>query len=279
MQRHDRPFATPAARLIRDLVHERTGIYHEDDRLELMMEKISDLIIERGFDSHLDYYYLLKYDPENTVDWSKLVDAITVRETFFWREIDQVHALVDVILPQHFAKSSEPFVLWSAACASGEEPLTMAMVLDTAGWLNRAPIVIHASDASESAIRSARQGLYRDRSFRSLPMELRDRYFQPCGGLWQVSPELHRHIRWRTANLSHQEEIDNLARAHAIFCRNVFIYFSDEAIRQTAKLFAERMYEPGYLFIGASESLLRLSSEFTLQEIHQAFVYVKAGRS
>ena len=274
-QRHGRPLAPAAAKLIRELIHERTGIYYDDDRLDLMMEKISDLIAERGFDSQLDYYYLLKYDGSAPEEWNRLLDAISVRETFFWREIDQIRALADVIVPQHFATRSEPFVIWSAACASGEEPLTIAMVLDSAGWLSRASIVIQAIDASTAAIHSARQGIYRERSFRNLPSEMRDRYFQRCGEGWRVSADLRERIQWRTANLANAEQILDLGRAHAIFCRNVFIYFSDSAIRRTVKLFAERMYEPGYLFLGASESLLRISSEFALTEIQGAFVYVK----
>lgn len=276
MQRQGRPGASPSARLIRDLVHERAGIYYDDDRLDLMMEKISDLIVERGFDSQLDYYYLLKYDAEAEREWARLLDTISVRETFFWREIDQVRALAEVVVPGHFAASSEPFVIWSAACASGEEPLTIAMALDLAGCLAQ-PVSIYATDASEAAIRQARQGLYRERSFRALPLELRERYFTRSGDFWEISRVLKNRIVWRNANLADREQIQDLARAHAIFCRNVFIYFSDASIRQTVKLFAERMYDPGYLFIGASESLLRLSSEFTLREVQRAFVYVKSS--
>jgi len=269
------PPVSPAARLIRDLVHERLGLYYDDDRLELMVEKISNLIVERGFDSQLDYYYLLKYDQEAAQEWTRLIDAVSVRETFFWREMDQIRALVDVVVPQHFAASSQPLVIWSAACASGEEPLTLAMALDQAGWLNH-PITIHGIDASEAAIRHARQGLYRDRSFRVLPRDLQDRYFTRTQDLWAVSPVLKDRIVFNVVNLAEGDRVKQLARPHVIFCRNVFIYFSDAAIRQTAKLFADCMHDPGYLFIGAAESLLRLSSDFVLREIQQAFVYVKA---
>jgi chemotaxis protein methyltransferase CheR len=241
-----------------------------------MIEKISDLILERGFDSHLDYYYLLKYEADAEDEWRKLINALSVRETFFWREIDQVRALVDVVVPQHFAASAEPLIIWSAACSSGEEPLTIAIALDAAGLLTH-PISIYASDASEAAIRQARAGRYRQRSFRVLPPELHEKYFRQCGDEWEVCSTLRDRIVWETANLADARQIDALARAHVIFCRNVFIYFSDAAIKHTVKLFAERMRDPGYLFIGASESLLRLSSEFALREIQRAFVYVRSS--
>jgi chemotaxis protein methyltransferase CheR len=276
MQLADRSGPSPAVRLIRDLIHERSGVYFEDDRLDLMSEKLSSLMIERGFDSHLDYYYLLKYDADSAVEWNRLLDAISVRETFFWRETDQMRALADFIIPQHFALSSEPFTIWSSACASGEEPLTIAMFLHQAGWLDRAPIVIRASDASEAALSIARRGLYRERSFRTIPPHVRDVYFERVENGWQVSPDLHRRICWQHVNLADRERVSAMARTNAIFCRNVFIYFSDAAIRRTVRLFAENMLPPGLLFVGAAESLLRISADFALTEIGKAFVYMRA---
>src|SRR5690349_16847191 len=162
--------------LIRDLVHERCGIHFEDNNLDLMMDKISDLMAERDLDSPIDYYYLLKYEGEESGEWTNVLNAITVRETYFWREIDQVRALVDVLVPELSASFREPLRIWSAACASGEEPISIAMALDQAGWFARIPIEIYASDMSPAAMCVAERGIYRERSFRRLPAELRDRY-------------------------------------------------------------------------------------------------------
>jgi chemotaxis protein methyltransferase CheR len=79
--------------LLRDLIHERAGIYFDDDQLELLMDKISQLVAERGLDSILDYYYLLKYDADADREWKNLIDTLSVRETFFWREVDQIRTL------------------------------------------------------------------------------------------------------------------------------------------------------------------------------------------
>src|SRR4030095_16050 len=86
--------------LLRDLIHERTGIYFHDDQLELLMEKISQLVAERGFDSILDYYYLLKYDADAAVEWKNLIDVLSVRETFFWRALVQIRTLGGVLETQ-----------------------------------------------------------------------------------------------------------------------------------------------------------------------------------
>jgi chemotaxis protein methyltransferase CheR len=264
--------------LLRALIHERTGVFFDNGRAELLTDKLSPLVIERGFTSFLDYYYLLKYDETAQDEWRNVMNALSVPETYFWREIDQVRALVEVILPRWVnAYGREPLKIWSAACATGEEPLTIALALEEAGWFARATIEIYASDASSSAIEKARRGVYRERSFRNLSPELRARYFTREGApsLWRIREDLHARVRWGVANLIDEREVAPLAAAHVIFCRNVFIYFSESSIAKTVQSFARYIRPPGYLFVGTSESLLRLTTDFILEEINNAFVYVR----
>src|SRR5438552_1272541 len=112
----DRPNVRNAAwMLLRDLINERTGIYFDQNSLDLMMDKITALMAERDFDSATDYYYFLKYDGESSGEWPNLLNAISVRETYFWREIDQIRAFVDVLVPQLSSTVSGPLRIWSAA--------------------------------------------------------------------------------------------------------------------------------------------------------------------
>lgn len=262
--------------LLRDLIHERTGLYHENSKRDLMADKLSARVIECGFDSFLDYYYFLKYDSAGEAEWGPVMDALSVQETYFWREMDQVHALVEVLVPEYLAaRRPQPLRIWSAACATGEEPLTIALALEEAGWFQRAAIEIYGSDASPAAIQKARRGLYRERSFRYLPPHLRDRYFSQIEEGWQIAPHIHGRVHWATANLLAAEQIAPFASSPVIFCRNVFIYFSAEAIRRVVDAFYERMPTPGYLFTAAAESLLRLTTRFELKEVGGAFVYAK----
>jgi len=260
--------------LLQELIHQRTGLTFFDGKQSLLAEKLAGRIIERGFSNYLDYYYLLKYDTQAEEEWREVLNRLSVPETYFWREFDQIRILVNVIVPAYFAqKKAGPLRIWSAACASGEEPLTLAMALKEAGHLDRYPIEIVASDGSGQAIQRAQAGLYSKRSFRSIPQEIWDRYFSPVGDRWQIDPAVHGRVQWHTANLMDASQIDPLARSHMIFCRNVFIYFSDTAIRQTVEQFAAQMLAPGYLFVGVSESLLRLPVPFALEEIQGAFIY------
>jgi chemotaxis protein methyltransferase CheR len=264
--------------LLRDLIHERTGLYFDNGKGDILTDKLSPLVIERGFTSLLDYYYLLKYDESAQDEWRSVMNALSVPETYFWREMDQVRALVETIVPKWFAaRDAGPLRIWSAACATGEEPLTIAMALSEAGWLGRVPIEIRASDASTSAVEKARRGVYRERSFRNLPAELRAKYFTQEGETktWRVDARLHAGVEWGVVNLMDESEVAPRASANVIFCRNVFIYFSDQTIGRTVRTFAAHIRPPGYLCVAASESLLRISEDFELQEIGDAFVYVR----
>ncbi|MGC8872859.1 MAG: CheR family methyltransferase [Chloroflexia bacterium] len=260
--------------LLRDLIHERTGLYFDDGKRELLGDKVAPRLIELGVESFLDYYYYLKYDEGD--EWGHLMDALAVPETFFWREMDQVQALVEVLVPEYVANGRPaPMRIWSAACSSGEEPLSIAIALSEAGWFERFPVEIHASDASPAAIARARRGIYRERSFRALPLGLRSKYFRKEAEGWRICPEIHGRIQWHIANLADPKAIAPLAGAPFIFCRNVFIYFSPEAIRRTVGCFVRHMPRPGYLFLGASESLLRVTTELELEQVGTAMVYVK----
>jgi chemotaxis protein methyltransferase CheR len=153
--------------------------------------------------------------------------------------------------------------------------LTIAMALEEAGWFERLPIEIWGSDISSEAIDKALRGVYRERSFRSLPHELRDRHFAPHEGGWRINPALQARVGYSRVNLLAPADLAPFAGVQYVFCRNVFIYFSPATIAQVVQQIGERMRRPGYLFLAASESLLRMATEFELEEIAGAFVYVK----
>jgi chemotaxis protein methyltransferase CheR len=263
--------------LLRDLIRDRLGLHYADDRLDTLADRLAPLVAERDFGSFLDYFYLLKYDPSSDHEWDRVMDTLSVGETYFWREVDQMHAVVSRVLPQLAEQSDGPLKFWSVPCASGEEPLTLAMLLQSAGWFERVRIEIHAGDASPAALARARAGRYRERAFRSLPIAYRDRYFRRCGDTWQVDPELQARVRWQRINLMDERDAVQVGSAHVVFCRNVFIYFSDDGVRRVVRCLADAMPVPGYLCVGASESLLRVSTRFDLEEMDGAFVYVKRG--
>jgi chemotaxis protein methyltransferase CheR len=254
-------------------------MFFDNGKRDLLIDKLSPLVIERGFSSYLDYYYMLKYDTGADLEWQNVMNALSVQETYFWREIDQVRTLVQTLVPEWYERRTIPTLrIWSAACATGEEPLTIAIALNEAGWFKRASIEILATDASSKAIERAREGVYKERAFRNLPLNLRERYFEKDGSAWRVRSDIHRRIKWAIANLIEEDQIAPFASSDFIFCRNVFIYFSENAIRRAVRSFAKFIRSPGYLFVGAAESLIRVTTDFNLNEIGDAFVYLKRER-
>jgi chemotaxis protein methyltransferase CheR len=261
--------------IFRDLIHERLGLMYAPHQFDQVSDRLAPLVVGRGLGSFLDYYYLLKYSSEPG-EWLKVMDALAVQETYFWREIDQLRAIVTHVVPELVkALNGDVLRIWSIPCASGEEPLTLAILLSEAGWFDRAPIELLASDASPLAIERARQGEYTQRSFRNLAPAMREKYFVEHEGHWRVVPTLHRRVAYDVVNLMADDEVDRHAAAPIIFCRNVFIYFSDKSIRRALALFERSMPEPAYLCVAAAESLLSRTTTFELQEIGGAFVYVK----
>ena len=264
--------------LLRDLVLAQTGMFYDDSRLDFLSDRLAPLAIDRGFDSFLDYYYLLKYDRDAAAEWVRAIDALSVQETYFWREFDQVKALTDVIVPSLTARRGTPIRIASVPCASGEEPLSIAMALDDAGWFSRAAIEIYAGDASEAALRRARAGRYAGRAFRQIPEAMQQKYFRPTEsrGEWEISPDIHRRISsWTRTNVVVQDDVRRMGPCDVIFCRNLFIYFTPATVARVVEAFAEIMPSPGYLCVGAAESLLRTASRFDLREIAGAYIYVK----
>jgi chemotaxis protein methyltransferase CheR len=266
--------------ILQELVHERTGLFFDNGRGELFAERMAPLVVERGFRSFLDLYYLLKYDDAGSQQgWRQVLDALSVPETYFWREIDQIKAIVSWVVPALVRRwPGVPLRIWSAPCATGEEPLTIAMALNEAGWFDRAPIEIHAGDGSPAAIAKARAGRFRQRSMRALPAGLQDQYFRVDGDTFVADAELARRIwSWSVVNLMDPDDVAPFARSPIVFCRNAFIYFSPQAIRRVVENFAALMPTPGYLCVGASESLRNVTTAFALQDVDGAFVYVKRG--
>lgn len=275
-------FALPDAAfyLLRDIISERTGIYFDESKRSLLADKVSELVTANGLSSILDYYYLLRYDSASDAHWTALINRLSVPETFFWRQPEQFEALATVVAPAHYANDPRrPLRIWSAACCTGEEPVSIALSLAKAGWLDRMHVEIRATDASPAMVDRAKEGLYAERSFRQLPADLRSEYFESEGpDRWRPRKALTRIIRYGVANLARRSEFEDLAGSDVIFCRNVFIYFSDETIKQVVRVFSERMPGDGSLFLGASESLTRLGVDLELAEIGNAFAYVKEGR-
>jgi chemotaxis protein methyltransferase CheR len=261
--------------IFRALIEERTGLHYGSGEQELLMDKAADRALEAGFDSLLDYYYYLRYDPHADVELDKLIDALVVGETYFFREFDQLRTVVSHFLEPAIRTGHRPR-LWSAACASGEEPLSVAALLADRELLSAVDLV--ASDISLCALERAKAGSFGKRSLRSLPDRALARRFlgEEQNGLWRIAPELLRAIEWRRVNLTVAHEITCMGQFDVILCRNVLIYFSDETVARIVNSLTTRLRPGGALFVSVSESLMRFGTSLVCEERDGVFFYRRA---
>jgi chemotaxis protein methyltransferase CheR len=272
---HTLAASPPVVTILSGLVEEHTGLHYGPEDRQVFVDKVSERAQEAGFESLLDYYYYLRYDAGAAAELERLVDALVVGETYFFRELQPLQVLVRRFIQPWVAKGRRPRV-WSAACATGEEPLTLAMLLAEADLLSRVELI--ASDISSRALGRAKEGRFGTRSLRehALP-QVAERWLTRHEGRTVVAPELIDQVSWRQVNLLSKAEVAKMGQCDVILCRNVLIYFSDETAAGVVARLAERLSPDGALLVGVSESLLRLGTALSCEELDGVFFYRKAG--
>jgi chemotaxis protein methyltransferase CheR len=257
------------------LIEDRTGLHYSLLDRGLLASKAGLRAEEAGFDSLLDYYYFLRYDPGGERELIALTEALVVNETHFFRELSPLQTLVEGFVAPWVRAGRRPRI-WSAACSTGEEPLSLAMLLDSQGLLDQVELV--ASDISSRALQVARDGRYGRRSVRQIPSPaLYARYLRIEGDRYFVERRLIEAVRWCQINLTDDAAVRGLGTFDAIICRNVLIYFSDETVQVVVERLGQNLSRDGVLLVGVSESLLRFGSAFVGEELGGVFVYRKAG--
>ena len=256
------------------LIEERSGLHYELADIDMIADKISTRALEAGFDSLLDYYYYLRYDDASRAELDALLDVLVVNETYFFRELETLRRMVSDFIEPLVQAGSRPRV-WCAACSTGEEPLTIAMLLADRGILDR--VEITASDISTRALARAQAGEFGPRSLRHPPTDGLDaRWLERTdSGGFRVRRELIDAIRWRRQNLMEERAITAMGPFDAIVCRNVLIYFSDETARRVLQSLTSALRPGGALFVGVSESLLRFGTSLECEERGGVFLYLK----
>lgn len=265
--------AQPLFAILSTLVETRAGLHYGPGERDLFLERASARATEAGFDSLLDYYYFLRYDPAGATETERLIDALVVNETFFFRELQPLLVLVNRLVAPLVAKGRRPRI-WSAACSTGEEPLTLAMLLADAGLLDKVEVV--ASDISTRVLERARAGRFSRRSLREVvEPRLVARWLKQDGNSVTIDSALCEAITWQQINLCEPESLPGPGTFDFILCRNVLIYFSDSTAARVIEGLTRALKPDGALFVGVSESLLRFGSSLVCEEIDQAFLYRK----
>jgi chemotaxis protein methyltransferase CheR len=259
--------------ILTHLVEERVGLCYSPEEKDIFAMKITGRALEAGFESLLDYYYYLRYDAASGAEFDALVDALVVNETFFFRELEPLRILVADKLAAAVESTGRARV-WCAACSTGEEPLTLAMLLAERGILDKVEIV--ASDVCTRVLGRAQTGRYGPSTLRRVPTPAFARPFiqaDESGGT--VAADLVRAITWKQLNLMDSAAIASQGAMDVILCRNVLIYFRDQVTQRVVRSLADRLAPGGILCVGVSESLIRFDTSLVCEERGGAFFYRK----
>ncbi|HEY4057178.1 MAG TPA: protein-glutamate O-methyltransferase CheR [Kofleriaceae bacterium] len=199
-----------------------------------------------------------------------LVGDLVVGETYFFRHAEQMAAVRDVVLPERLAADGDAVRVLSAGCSSGEEPYSLAMIARELQAQKR--VEIEGVDASEAALEKARRGLYTRWSLRGMPPEMERRWFSPEGASLALSPQIRNAVTFRRASLLDPLAIP-VATYDIVFCRNVLIYFTPQALAATVERLGRALVPGGYLFLGHAEILRNAPTGLSVCESHGTFYY------
>jgi chemotaxis protein methyltransferase CheR len=260
---------------LRDFVCDRTGIHVRDNRVDYLDSRVVERLKARRLAGVRDYYYFLKYSPDGPAELQSLVDLLTVQETSFFRSPEQLDELTRA-LPTMLAQRNghpRPFRAWSAACATGEEPATLAMLLADRV---QGPVEIIGTDISERALAAARAGRFPAHRMRGVGDAQRARFFVEDGGGWRLKPALAAQIQYRHLNLADAEALGSVGEQDVILCRNVFIYLSDAAKLAATQAFHRTLAPWGLLLMGGAETIDIARVPFQIRSVRGGLVYQKA---
>jgi chemotaxis protein methyltransferase CheR len=256
------------------LVENECGLHYSNNDRSLFESKLVSQALSLGYESLLDYYYRLRYDDPDGVERRALVQALVVHETYLFREAVALEALCDHYLADTIRNRGAARV-WSAACSTGEEPTTLAILLAHRGLLDKVEIV--ASDVSATAVAKARTGTFGRRALRDgRPHALAERYVVQTPTGVAAAPAIRDSIRYSVVNLLDPDRIRDLGAFDAILCRNVLIYFRDAQIVKIVDRLTEQLHPGGVVVVGVSESLMRFGTRLACEERGGAFFYRSA---
>jgi chemotaxis protein methyltransferase CheR len=258
-----------------EFLYRRTGMIFTETKRYYVERRVSDRMSATGALSFASYFARLRSDLDGEIE--QFVNAFTVNETYFYREDHQLKCLTTDLLARRTAvkPSSQPVRIWSIPCSTGEEPYSIAMwMLDNWAEVDAWDIEIVGSDIDTRVLQAARDGVYGRRALMRLTQDQIERYFEPVGeDRWRILQDLRDSVRFSTANVMESAETGPHGRFDVIFCRNMLIYFDDTSRRLAAENLYESLLPGGYICLGHTESMSRISPLFEVCRFEDAIVY------
>jgi len=253
---------------LRDFVYEKSGIFFAENKAYLLESRLTNRLAELGLGSFEDYYYSLKYGSDKTKnEIANLFDVVTTNETSFFRNPPQLDAFKIIIQKNYLngtGSLSNPIRMWSAACSTGEEPYTLAIIMEELMQTTKRniPYMIYATDISQKVLESAKRAVFSQYSIRNTDDAVKNKYFTEENNMFKLKENLKKNVKIDFMNLMDDNAYRIYKQMDIIFCRNVLIYFDEKVKKKVIENLYECLKPKGFLTIGHAESLHNISRAF-----------------
>jgi len=266
--------------MVSDFIYNRCGIKFDIRKHYFLSKRIidrMDALRMRTFDEYIRHLRFTDFDKS---EFQKLINSVTTNESYFFRDYEQLRAFAENCFTEVVTAKAEAgrltLRIWSAGCSRGEEPYTLAIILsemleDITDW----DIEIVATDIDSEALNCAQIGVYDDRAVKEVPEEYIKKYFVEKRNMYYLSNKIKAMIRFENQNLSDRMAVRKMLNFDFIFCRNVLIYFDETSRKRVVDHFYVALNHGGYIFLGSSESIGRITNAFTLKRKGNYLVYKK----
>lgn len=258
-------------------IYKKTGLYYEYNKkyyVQKRIEKRAQLLV---MESLSEYLMMLKFST-NSSELYGLINDLTVNETYFFRDFPQLSNFAESVLPifEKAKQGRKKIKLWCAACSTGEEAYTLSIILlEMLEKPEEWEIQIFASDINTEVLKAAKIGLYESRAIKDVPPEYLEKYFTRRNDKFLVNLKVRKSVTFKQINLMDENAMNNINGCDFIFCRNCLIYFDEESRKSVVSNFYESLNPGGFIFLGHSESVGRVTSAFKVQRIGDTIVYSK----
>jgi chemotaxis protein methyltransferase CheR len=265
---------------LRDFIYNICGMYFHSTKKYFLESRLTRRMEATGAKTYQDYYLLLR-SPRGSEELKFLMDEITTNETYFFRNVPQLAALENKLLPELVEIKNKigfrKLRIWSAASSSGEEAYTMAMILleKRSTLLKDWIIEIVGTDINETVIAQAKEGIYNAYSVRNIPDVYKRKYIREDNGKFILSPEVKKFVTFNKLNLYEDSKMIFMKSFDFIFCANVLIYFDTASKSKVVQHFYNNLQPYGYFFVGQSESLHGVNDKFKTVHFPGGFGYKK----
>ena len=262
----------------REYFYRKTGIMFDQSKRYFVDRRLIERIKATGHNGFKSYFIFLRFESSGK-ELQNLINILTVNETYFFREEYQFKCMVNRMLPEIISRkrSGNIIRIWSVPAATGEEPYSIAIYL-LEYWkdIDKWDVEIIASDIDTNVLENAKKGIYAERSVQNLPRSIIQKYFNLLGnGYYQICDELRNSVEFTRVNIIDTKETKRYRGFDIVFCRNLLIYFDDLSRKIAVENLFDSMNPGGFICLGHSESMSRISPIFKIRKFPEAIVYQK----